>query len=364
MKKRSKIIVTGIIGAGILALTASIWIPWHKRTEFEKARANLEADLPDYATQILCDLDDVNSVKVTTKFSFKEDTKKYSYNFTDDIIYDIFVDDSLDSLDEFEQYEHLHKIDQTARSLYNNLLYSDSPKYKGYQRKERELDFYNKLVYVDQNVKVFISTDDNFYQCSENSKSYSKNYVSIDLEELQKIRDFEDEYTEVTSSSPWVGIWENSYFEHTQRITKIFSKDNTLYLCAFVDNEQLPFSIVEYPGDSATTIYDFNENGDLILKSYNELLIPAHNSKYDVDGTYTFVRVGSGLEAPGEMTINNKRRKEPSIGMTADEVKLSTWGEPTTINRTTTEYGVSEQWVYGTKGYIYLENGIVTAIQD
>lgn len=55
---------------------------------------------------------------------------------------------------------------------------------------------------------------------------------------------------------------------------------------------------------------------------------------------------------------------EPSIGMTAEEVCNSTWGEPNKINKTTTEYGTSEQWVYGGGRYIYLDDGIVTAIQE
>lgn len=59
--------------------------------------------------------------------------------------------------------------------------------------------------------------------------------------------------------------------------------------------------------------------------------------------------------------------KDPEIGMTAEQILESTWGEPSDINRTTTRYGASEQWVYntysGTK-YIYLDDGIVTAIQE
>lgn len=60
-------------------------------------------------------------------------------------------------------------------------------------------------------------------------------------------------------------------------------------------------------------------------------------------------------------------KEEPKIGMTADEVRSSTWGSPSEINRTTTQYGVREQWVYHTYSktkYIYLEDGFVTAIQD
>ena len=53
--------------------------------------------------------------------------------------------------------------------------------------------------------------------------------------------------------------------------------------------------------------------------------------------------------------------------MTSEQVLESTWGEPTEINKRTTQYGVSEQWVYRTDSktkYIYLDNGVVTAIQE
>lgn len=56
-------------------------------------------------------------------------------------------------------------------------------------------------------------------------------------------------------------------------------------------------------------------------------------------------------------------KPNPRIGMAASEVLSSTWGKPKDINKTTTVYSVSEQWVYD-KGYIYLEDGIVTAIQE
>jgi len=46
------------------------------------------------------------------------------------------------------------------------------------------------------------------------------------------------------------------------------------------------------------------------------------------------------------------------------EIVLESWGQPEDINRTTTAYGTTEQWVYGLGCYIYFENGKVTAIQD
>jgi len=50
------------------------------------------------------------------------------------------------------------------------------------------------------------------------------------------------------------------------------------------------------------------------------------------------------------------------IGMTADQV-IQSVGKPQSVNRTTTAAGVNEQWVYG-GGYVYLDNGVVTAVQS
>ena len=54
----------------------------------------------------------------------------------------------------------------------------------------------------------------------------------------------------------------------------------------------------------------------------------------------------------------------PRIGMTAEEVKNSTWGPPIKKNVRTYEWGTTEQWVYFGDRYIYLEDGIVTSISE
>jgi len=51
-----------------------------------------------------------------------------------------------------------------------------------------------------------------------------------------------------------------------------------------------------------------------------------------------------------------------SIGMTAEQIRKSSWGKPKSINETITAGGKHEQWVYG-GGYLYLENGVLTSIQ-
>lgn len=62
------------------------------------------------------------------------------------------------------------------------------------------------------------------------------------------------------------------------------------------------------------------------------------------------------------ITVNGK--KPPAIGMTAEEVRDSTWGSPNKINKDTYAWGVQEQWCYSGYRYIYLEDGIVTSISE
>lgn len=55
---------------------------------------------------------------------------------------------------------------------------------------------------------------------------------------------------------------------------------------------------------------------------------------------------------------------EPKIGMTAEEVENSAWGEPDKINKTTYSWGTTEQWCYSNNRYIYLDDGYVIAISE
>jgi hypothetical protein len=60
-----------------------------------------------------------------------------------------------------------------------------------------------------------------------------------------------------------------------------------------------------------------------------------------------------------------RRREGVSVGMTKDEVLMSSWGRPQHINTTTTSRGSREQWVYGIGNYLYFdEAGRLYAIQN
>lgn len=63
---------------------------------------------------------------------------------------------------------------------------------------------------------------------------------------------------------------------------------------------------------------------------------------------------------------SHARSGRVAIGQTGEQV-VQAWGQPTTINQSIRAGSVSEQWVYrvgrSSAQYVYLENGVVTAIQ-
>lgn len=79
---------------------------------------------------------------------------------------------------------------------------------------------------------------------------------------------------------------------------------------------------------------------------------------------YADVKFSENIMDEMDREINRQIKKEPTIGMTAEQVEKSTWGKPKDINKTTYSWGVKEQWVYSNYRYIYLEDGKVIAIQE
>lgn len=62
--------------------------------------------------------------------------------------------------------------------------------------------------------------------------------------------------------------------------------------------------------------------------------------------------------------LKRRKREGVRIGMTQDDVLKSNWGRPEHVNRTTTAYGTREQWVYGSRSYLYFRDGILESIQN
>lgn len=59
-----------------------------------------------------------------------------------------------------------------------------------------------------------------------------------------------------------------------------------------------------------------------------------------------------------------KRRGDPRIGMSAQQVEATCWGKPDQVNHSEKEGAAFDQYVYGNKNkYVYLRNGVVVSIQ-
>ena len=136
----------------------------------------------------------------------------------------------------------------------------------------------------------------------------------------------------------------HGYSQNNYHNTKIILYNGEI--CLFEDyNISMGALFVLRDGDTYWHLVDVDTNGNISI----------YKHKYDDTGEYEKLTKTSDSAEP---------LKEPSIGMTADEVRESTWGEPQKINKTTTAYGVHEQWVYSTSRYIYLDDEKVTSIQE
>lgn len=108
------------------------------------------------------------------------------------------------------------------------------------------------------------------------------------------------------------------------------------------------------------TIVSFDFKNKSFISGYRPYKIIGEKLYFNDDvSDKVFIRQSTSTYIPEQYS-----KPTPRIGMTSSEIVNSTWGSPDKINKTTTTYGVSEQWVYGSGKYIYLENGIVTAIQE
>lgn len=100
----------------------------------------------------------------------------------------------------------------------------------------------------------------------------------------------------------------------------------------------------------------------------DKIIYKPHNKKpksWDldyIDMEYTYYKISDETDLPKERTKIGSAK--PQIGMTADEVKKSSWGKPQKINKSTYEWGTTEQWVYSNNRYVYFKNGKVTSISE
>ena len=122
----------------------------------------------------------------------------------------------------------------------------------------------------------------------------------------------------------------------------------------------------QYIAESITWIesryqYDIEDNKVSIWKDSQNPSVDAEYATIALEEYDTSYCVK--VEVAHEVEISANDPVAPRIGMTKAQVLDSTWGEPDYKNITEHSYGVHEQWVYEGEGYIYFDDGIVSAIQ-
>jgi len=130
-------------------------------------------------------------------------------------------------------------------------------------------------------------------------------------------------------------------------------KGDTKVATGFVESAM----IILLPDAGAATISS-------LFRKLAENAVKGEN-KFITQGRYQWAsaRIGNDrmlFRAVKDKTLQNG--SGASVGMSASDVLRSKWGKPLSINKTVTASGSHEQWVYS-GGYIYFDNGIVTAVE-
>lgn len=166
----------------------------------------------------------------------------------------------------------------------------------------------------------------------------------------------------------------NEFSEANQFISgcEALNKDEIKNLGAYIDGKQQYFIEVQDDADHPEYVAP-NSSGN-----YVGVAVWLYSVNPDYQGIYAneiknfvhkFTNDEKWEKGYADAEVSNAQIEdqanspEPAIGMTSDEVLSSKWGNPNKKNVTTTADGTSEQWVYDSYGYVYLDNGIVTTIQ-
>lgn len=177
-------------------------------------------------------------------------------------------------------------------------------------------------------------------------------------------------------------LWRGSFYGHNGNISVSLGWDNKTIVEFFLqlddtdklsesDREELNSSLQDTFGSDVEEMnISYNYSGkDEYEFQFPKLLDQTSvcTLSWNTDTMLVYMNTKPKAEESATEKPQIVKKDNPTIGMTPDEVKNSTWGEPSDINKTTTKYGISEQWVYRSSvknKYIYFENGLVTAIQE
>lgn len=259
---------------------------------------------------------------------------------------------------------------QEALLLFDELKSHNNSKYSDYSL---DINYFTAQAYMNEkkydmalDILEKIKNKTNVEEDIRNAK-YLKAvelYEEQNYEEAIKIfnefdksyKDVED-YIERYPKQRFIGDWvfsDEDYMFRAYSFTVVGAK---------ITEEDITFLTREY--DDYMT-YKYKIDGDILIPMYQNVEDSERSIQYISEDHLVYRTKGySGNTLEYDMKRGKvNKRKEPYVGMTAADLLDSTWGMPEDINKTTTVYGVHEQWCYSGYRYVYLDDGIVTGVQE
>lgn len=187
-------------------------------------------------------------------------------------------------------------------------------------------------------------------------KYYSEGYFEKSLEYIIPLKEEYGEMNDINNKisiiNLFIGDWQTANTQYALRLEingwgiNYYDNNGNITKKAKINQNTVSGNI-----DNHTNCYFYDSDGLKYFFDDEGFLIQEYQ---DVDLDFKLY--------PGDFSKISK--EEPQIGMTSEEVKNSTWGEPEDINKDTYSWGTKEQWCYPDNKYIYIEDGIVTSISE
>lgn len=313
---------------------------------YQKAIENMEMKSYEEALAILNDIStykDSEELSVECQFYIAEGnykTGKYS--------------EALDILNAIIDYEK-------SEELVNDIMYSIAS--QSLENKEY-IEAYNEFInlgsYKDsksQAENILQNNKNDIYTIAVSTFNNDKFEEALSMFLLLEDYDNSEYYIEAINlvlnlQGTWV--FEELSFTTTLTINNLSATRTTIYSSPGNHQRSYELEFDIYEDRLSLKVINSNFDGTWFLYENGNLLnCTLIRSRVDMD---TYKKVS-------DITTVDKL-KDPEIGMTVEEVLVSTWGRPEDINKTTTKYGTSEQWCYPGYKYIYFEDGIVDSISE
>lgn len=356
-------IAIGIIAGGLIC--AAIFIPSIVRNvKFNKAVTLIESG--NYAK-----LKEGIEIFETIKEKNENRIEEYSSHYIDQLC-------EQNEYNSASEYVDLLKMNQIL-SESNVQKYSDKVVY-GLANESVQKGDYTEAYYSyvrlgdyedseERAVEIFDNHKEDFYQQAiknyEKATEYDLQFAKSQFEQLGDYEDTKTYLEKISFMECMTGTYEKEYSSDHKIVISDFCV--TEYYLPSDNKSEMKAMPLEYDGELYLVAQEKGSQQCTVYKRNNfGLQLYQYKGRTSYDGT-ELVNVKRDDNNTSIFKWTSKESediKEPQIGMNGEQVKKSTWGEPKKINKSTYSWGTSEQWCYPNYKYIYLDNDVVTAIQE